>query len=51
MFKIHHRFIRALAAIALSTALSAFAQTAGKANVVVLATGGTIAGAGPAAFA
>ena len=41
------RLIRCLVTLALSAALSAFAQT--KANIVVLATGGTIAGAGASA--
>ena len=36
-------------ALALCTALGAFGQTASKPNVVVLATGGTIAGAGASA--
>jgi glutamin-(asparagin-)ase len=51
MFKIQ-RLMRGAAALALASALGAFAQTAPpapKANVVVLATGGTIAGAGASA--
>ncbi|MEP7102930.1 MAG: asparaginase domain-containing protein, partial [Burkholderiales bacterium] len=50
MFNVQ-RLIRGVVAIALSSALGAFAQTpaAPKANVVVLATGGTIAGAGASA--
>ena len=45
------RLLRGVAAMALASALGAFAQTlaAPKANVVVLATGGTIAGAGASA--
>jgi glutamin-(asparagin-)ase len=46
------RLIRGVAALALASALGAFAQTAPatpKASVVVLATGGTIAGAGASA--
>jgi len=45
------RLMRGLAAAVLATSLGAFAQTAPapKANVVVLATGGTIAGAGASA--
>ena len=41
--------LRVLASIVLCSAVVAFAQTSGKANVVVLATGGTIAGAGASA--
>src|SRR4051812_30038563 len=41
--------IRAGIAVALAASLSAFAQSATKSNVVVLATGGTIAGAGASA--
>ncbi len=52
MFSVR-RLIRVLAAVAVSSALCASAQTATpaapKANVVVLATGGTIAGAGASA--
>jgi glutamin-(asparagin-)ase len=48
MFKAH-ALIRGAVAIALAASLSAFAQTAPKSNVVVLATGGTIAGAGASA--
>jgi glutamin-(asparagin-)ase len=48
-----HRLIRGVAAAFIATHLGAFAQTpaapAPKANVVVLATGGTIAGAGASA--
>ena len=46
-----HRLMRGVVAAFLATSLSAFAQTApaAKANVVVLATGGTIAGAGASA--
>jgi len=48
-----HRLIRGVAAALLATHVGAFAQTAAtpapKANVVVLATGGTIAGAGASA--
>ena len=46
-----HRLMRGVIAAFLATSLSAFAQTApaAKANVVVLATGGTIAGAGASA--
>jgi glutamin-(asparagin-)ase len=52
MFIARH-LVRSLAALVLSSALGACAQVAppaaGKANVVVLATGGTIAGAGASA--
>ncbi len=48
MFKAN-ALIRGVVAIALATSLSAFAQTATKSNIVVLATGGTIAGAGASA--
>ncbi len=53
MFKID-RLIRGVVAVALCSALGAHAQTAAqsaapKANIVVLATGGTIAGAGASA--
>ena len=46
-----HRLLRGVAAAFLASHLAAFAQTApaAKANVVVLATGGTIAGAGASA--
>jgi len=44
-----HALIRGLVAVALATSLGAFAQSAVKSNVVVLATGGTIAGAGASA--
>ena len=42
-------FLRGLAVVLLSAAISVAAQTAPKPNVVVLATGGTIAGAGASA--
>lgn len=41
--------VRCLAAVVLSSALTAWAQVPAKPNVVVLATGGTIAGAGASA--
>ena len=44
-----HALRRAFVALALCGACAAFAQTTQKANVVVLATGGTIAGAGASA--
>jgi glutamin-(asparagin-)ase len=47
-----HRLLRGVVATFLATSLGAIAQTApaaAKANVVVLATGGTIAGAGASA--
>jgi glutamin-(asparagin-)ase len=45
MFRLSN-LLRSIVGALLFTALGAFAQTAPKANVVVLATGGTIAGAG-----
>ena len=44
-----HATTRVVVATAIATSASAFAQTATKSNIVVLATGGTIAGAGASA--